>query len=79
MRNRYELWKKYSMPMPNYPNLVPEKTYMGVDHGTYDDYPLLMEAPWYRNLVEGTPEEVIRLGMGGQDHPLNSFIHGPAV
>jgi hypothetical protein len=80
MRNRYDLWKKYGLPMPNYPNLVPEKTYMGVDHGTYDDYPLLMEASYYQNLEqpERTPEELIKRGLGGQDHPLNSFIHGPA-
>lgn len=76
MRNRYEIWKKYGLPMPNYANLVPEKTVMGVDHGTYDDYPLLMEAPYYQDPSLRTPEEVVRAGLGGKDHVLGSYIHG---
>ena len=62
MGNRYELWKKYGLPLPGLGNLIPSRTYMGAEHGTYDDYPLLMEAPWYQDPSLRTPEAIVRRG-----------------
>jgi hypothetical protein len=77
MGNRYELWKKYGLPLPGLGNLIPSRTYMGAEHGTYDDYPLLMEAPWYQDPLLRTPEAIVRRGLGERDHPENRYIHGP--
>ncbi len=48
MRNRYEIWKKYSLPLPYSYNsysggALPDRHAMGAVHGTYSDYILLME------------------------------------
>jgi len=64
MRNRYELWKKYRLPMPHRGNLVPELRVMGATHGTYDDYPMLMEAPWFQR-ANMTPADLHRAGLEG--------------
>jgi hypothetical protein len=77
MANRYELWKKYGHALPKIHNLIPAKTYIGVEHGTYDDFPLLMDAPWYQDPSLRTPETVVRRALGDHDHPDNRYIHGP--
>jgi hypothetical protein len=77
MTNRYELWKKYALPLPSRGNLIPSRTFMGAEHGTYDDFPLLMDAPWYQDPSLRTPEAVVRNGLGGREHPENRYIHGP--
>jgi hypothetical protein len=50
---------------------------MGNDHGTYDDYPLLMEAPWYLDPKCRTPEEVLQKAAGWKA-PRKVSIHGPS-
>jgi hypothetical protein len=77
MGNRYELWKKYGLPMPVKGNLIPSRNFIGAEHGTYDDYPLLMEAPWYQDPTLRTPEAVVAAGLGGRSHPETRYIHGP--
>lgn len=49
---------------------------MGNDHGTYDDYPLSMEASWYRLPTGRTPEEALQL-VAGWKAPRQVSIHGP--
>jgi hypothetical protein len=78
MRNRYELWKKYGLPLPSKGSLIPSRMFMGAEHGTYDDYPLLMDAPWYQDPMLRTPEDIIARGLKGKPHPENHYIHGPA-
>ncbi len=56
-RNRYELWKKYSLPLPDQLGAHPEKRVMGVSHGTYNDYPLLMEQRDYEKRAWQALEE----------------------
>lgn len=51
--------------------------FMGYDHGTYDDFPLLMEAPWYQHAKMRTPEEIVQVG-AGWEAPHKISIHGPA-
>ncbi len=52
MRNRYEIWKKYNLPLPNQSQLLPEARHLGVSHGTYEDYILLMENTYPPNIVD---------------------------
>jgi hypothetical protein len=78
MRNRYELWKKYSLPLPSKGSLIPSRIFMGAEHGTYDDFPLLMEAPWYQDPKLRTPEEIVSRGLLGKPHPVNRYIHRPS-
>ncbi len=48
MRNRYEIWKKYSLPMPVHYAARPGNREMGgVAHASYNDYILLTEQPDY--------------------------------
>lgn len=76
MGNRYDIWKKYGLSLPVKRELCPSRRYMGNDHGTYDDYPLLMEAPWYRDDGERTPEAVLQRAAGWET-PRKVSIHGP--
>ena len=77
MSNRYEIWKKYGLNLPLKRELNPSRRYMGNDHGTYDDFPLLMEAPWYQNVKVRTPEAVLQAAAGWKE-PRALTIHGPA-
>ena len=76
MRNRYELWKKYGLRLPVKPELLPETRFLGVNHGTYDDYPLLMEAPYYQDPTLRTPEAVLQRAAGWTE-PRQVCIHRP--
>ncbi len=75
MGNRYDLWKKYGLNLPTKRELTAARCYMGNDHGTYDDYPLLMEAPWYQDPSCRTPEQVLQKAAGWQA-PRRLSIHG---
>lgn len=77
MGNRYDIWKKYGLTLPVKREFQPSRCYMGNDHGTYDDFPLLMEAPWYQDPKCRTPEEVLQRAAGWPlQHKVS--IHGPA-
>ena len=53
MRNRWEIWKKYRLPLPcRRAGLHAGSGYLGASHGTYDDYILLMENAYPSNVVE---------------------------
>lgn len=77
MTNRYEIWKKYGFRLPTPPDFNPSRHYMGVDHGTYDDFSLLMEAPWYQDSQLRTPEQILARA-GRWQEPRKVSIHGPA-
>ena len=64
MTRRYETWKKYALRLPTRIDYSETNRYMGYDHGTYDDFPHLMEAPWYQIPGIRTPEEVIQAAAG---------------
>ncbi len=68
--------KKYGLNLPTKRELTAARCYMGNDHGTYDDYPLLMEAPWYQDPSCRTPEQVLQKAAGWQA-PRRLSIHGP--
>jgi hypothetical protein len=74
MSNRYELWKKYGLQLPAKADFNETRRYLGVGHGTYDDFPLLMEAPWYQDAKARTPEELVQLA-GGWTEPRQVSIH----
>ena len=76
MSNRYDLWKKYGLRLPTMSTLCESTRYFGVYHGTYDDFPLLMEAPWYQSPDKRTPEELVQLAAGWNE-PRKISIHGP--
>jgi hypothetical protein len=76
MGNRYDIWKKYGLNLPLKKELNTARCYMGNDHGTYDDYPLLMEAPWYQDPACRTPEQVLQRAAGWKE-PRKLSIHGP--
>jgi hypothetical protein len=78
MSNRYEIWKKYGLRLPIKADFNATRRYFGVDHGTYDDFPLLMEAPWYQDPSRRTPEAVLQLAAGWKE-PRQVSIHGPAA
>lgn len=61
MRNIYELGRKYGLSLPKRPIAVKELRYMGATHGTYDDYPLLMEASYYKNPLVRDPESLLEI------------------
>jgi hypothetical protein len=77
MRNRYECWKRYGLRLPTKQRFMPEERYMGNGHATYDDYPLLMEAPWYQDPALRTPEQVVQRA-AHWDTPRQICIHGPS-
>jgi len=52
MRNYYETWKKYKLPMAHHHSVHPEARVMGRGHGTYDDIILLNEVPDYESRVD---------------------------
>lgn len=76
MSNRYEIWKKYGMCLPVRQELIPARRYFGAEHGTYDDFPLLMEARWYNTPGLRTPEEIVQHGARWTE-PRKISIHGP--
>lgn len=76
MSNRYELWKLFGLRLPVKEDLNPARRYLGIDHGTYDDFPLLKEAPWYQHPTARTPEEVLQVA-AGWPQPREVSIHGP--
>jgi hypothetical protein len=75
MSNRYDLWKKYGLRLPVKIEFSETNRYFGVDHGTYDDFPLLMEASWYQHPTRRTPEELVQLAAGWET-PRKLSIHG---
>ncbi len=77
MSRRYEIWKKYGLRLPTRTDFMESNRFMGYDHGTYDDFPLLMEAPWYQQAEMRTPEEIVQVGAGWES-PREISIHGPA-
>ena len=76
MSKRYELWKKYALRLPVKTEFCETRRYIGVAHGTYDDFPLLFDAPWYQNAKARTPEEIVQLAAGWKA-PRKVSIHGP--
>ena len=64
MSKRYETWKKYGLRLPTRIDFSESNRYMGYDHGTYDDFPLLMEAPSYQHTDKRTPEEIVQVAAG---------------
>ena len=76
MSNRYELWKKYGLAMPVRKECIPARRFFGAEHGTYDDFPLLMEANWYKTPGCRTPEEIVQQA-SGWEKPRKISIHGP--
>jgi hypothetical protein len=76
MSNRYDLWKKYGLRLPVRIEFDETHRYLGIDHGTYDNFPLLMEAPWYQHPHKRTPEELVQLAAGWKQ-PRKVSIHGP--
>ncbi len=52
MRNYYEIWKKYGLPIAHHNGAHPEARVMGRGHGTYDDIILLNELPDYESRVD---------------------------
>ncbi len=76
MGNRYDIWKKYGLNLPVKRELTVARRYMGNDHGTYDDFPLLMEAPWYQDAACRTPEQILQRAAGWTE-PRKLSIHGP--
>jgi len=75
MSKRYETWNKYGLRLPTRTDFMETNRYMGYDHGTYDDFPLLMEAPWYQHDDKRTPEEIVQAG-AGWEAPRELTIHG---
>jgi hypothetical protein len=76
MSNRYEIWKKYGLNLPVRREFEPMRRYFGNSHGTYDDFPLLMEAPWYQDPKCRTPEQILQRA-AGWSVPRKVSIHGP--
>ncbi|MBI2318807.1 MAG: hypothetical protein HYU75_17910 [Betaproteobacteria bacterium] len=76
MSNRYELWKKYGLNLPVRHELSPSRRYFGLHNGSYDDFPLLKEAPWYQDPKCRTPEELLQRAAGWRV-PRTVSIHGP--
>ena len=65
MRNRYEIWKKYNLPLPRRGHLLKELRYLGAGHGTYNDYIYLMEDTYPDDIIDvikqrSTPYENLR-------------------
>jgi hypothetical protein len=50
--NRYEIWKKYSLPPPNQNQLLPVMRHIGVSHAAHEDYINLMENAYPADIVE---------------------------
>lgn len=59
MRNIYGLRKKYALPLPKRPTAIKALRLIGATHGTYDDYPLLMEAPYYQDPSVRDPRSLV--------------------
>ncbi|MSQ71725.1 MAG: radical SAM protein [Betaproteobacteria bacterium] len=76
MGNRYDIWKKYGLNLPVASEFIEARCYMGNNHGTYDDYPLLMEAPWYQHPDCRTPEAILQRAAGWKE-PRQLSIHAP--
>lgn len=76
MSNRYDIWRKYGMCLPVRQEAVTPRHYMGAEHGTYDDFPLLKDAPWYQTGGGCTPEELVQRAAGWTE-PRKLSIHGP--
>ena len=76
MSNRYDLWKKFGFRLPVREEAIAARRYFGAEHGTYDDFPLLMDAPWYQTGKGCTPEELVQRGAHWAE-PRKVSIHGP--
>ncbi|CAK0780488.1 Radical SAM protein [Gammaproteobacteria bacterium] len=50
--NRYEIWKKYRLPLPNQNQLLPVMHYLGVSHAAHEDYIHLMENTYPPNIID---------------------------
>jgi hypothetical protein len=50
--NRYNIWSKYSLPLPNQHLLMPLMRHVGVSHASHEDYIHLMENTYPDNIVE---------------------------
>ncbi|MGO8754251.1 MAG: radical SAM protein [Gallionellaceae bacterium] len=50
--NRYGLWKKYGLPLPNQHQLVTVFRHLGVSHAAHEDYIHLMEHTYPPDIVE---------------------------
>ncbi|MDZ4342862.1 MAG: radical SAM protein [Candidatus Binatia bacterium] len=60
MRNYYEIWKKYGLPIAHHNGAHPEARVMGRGHGTYDDIILLNERPDYESRVDRGIQEGLK-------------------
>ena len=60
MRNYYETWKKYKLPIAHHNSVHPEARVMGRGHGTYDDIILLNEVPDYEERVDRGLQEGLK-------------------
>jgi hypothetical protein len=50
--NRYELWKKYGLPLPNQEQLVTVFRHLGVSHAAHEDYIHLMEHTYPEDIID---------------------------
>ena len=60
MRNYYESWKKYNLPIALHNSAHPEARVMGRGHGTYDDIILLNEIPDYEERADRGIEQGLK-------------------
>jgi len=66
--NRYEIWKKYGLPMPNQHMLLPVMRHVGVSHAAHEDYIHLMEDSYPADLVAMLDRHSVPWeGLGGPD------------
>jgi hypothetical protein len=67
MANRYELWKKHGLPLPNEYQFLPEGRHLGVSHGTHEDYIHLMENTYPPDIVDLVNRRSSLSGVEGRD------------
>jgi hypothetical protein len=48
---RYEIWKKYRLPLPNQHLLLPVMRHIGISHAAHEDYIHLMEGTYPSDIV----------------------------
>jgi hypothetical protein len=52
MGNRYELWKKYGLPLPNQGRFLNAARHLGIAHGTHEDFILLSEKTYPADILD---------------------------
>jgi len=51
-RNRYEIWSKYALPLPNQNQLLPVMHHLGVSHAAHEDFIHLMEGTYPTDIID---------------------------